>query len=81
MKKTIQEIFASILVISSLLFCMGIIVFAAISTYNEDENEYNNGICSRCGGHYHLAATDHGKFFYQCDECEFIIKIGHLINE
>lgn len=33
-------------------------------------DEYNNGICKECGGHYHLKDYTVNSFLYECDTCE-----------
>ena len=44
-----------------------------------DEEEYNNGICSLCGGEYKFTSTVHyhnggNRYYYTCDKC------GHTIE-
>lgn len=92
MKKTITSLLEELLtkiaplsvalsIIGSLFLVFVLFVFIASSNYNNDENKYNNGVCTVCEGHYHLAAVSHGYYYYQCDKCESIIKVRHLIGE
>lgn len=43
-------------------------------------NEYNNGICTRCGGSYaYQQAIGHQfttSYMYQCNKCGNVIEIG-----
>lgn len=44
-----------------------------------DKEEYNNGICSFCGGEYRFTSAVHyrnggDRYYYTCDEC------GHTIE-
>lgn len=46
----------------------------------KDERMYNNGICSECGGKYHLvgASNSHGNrdYVYECSECLYTIELN-----
>lgn len=77
----ITSILASLSVVVALLLIFGLMVFIAVTNYNKDENKYNNGVCSVCEGHYHFVAVDRGYYYYQCDNCESVIEVRHLMKK
>ena len=52
-----------------LVIIVTIILFVALGIveimHNGDVQVYNNGICSECGGHWHLVHDT----IYECDTC------------
>lgn len=45
---------------------------------NQSEEEYNNGICSECGGHYKFVSSsyirnDSDEYYYSCEDCGYTI--------
>lgn len=41
--------------------------------YGFSENEYNNGVCLECGGHYEFSNGSRGWLYYECDNCGNVI--------
>lgn len=73
MKKTITRISIVIFIVSLFL---AISVISAKSEIKKSEQNWNNGICTECGGNYHLVAVtknstvDHSKeYTYECKNC------------
>lgn len=52
---------------------LGLITIAFKSYVQIDANIWNNGICSKCGGHYEYVDTiphsSYIQFKYECDSC------------
>ena len=45
---------------------------------NQSEEEYNNGICSECSGHYKFVSSSHitngsNEYYYSCEDCGYTI--------
>lgn len=45
---------------------------------SQSEKEYNNGICSECGGHYKFVSSSHimngsNEYYYSCEDCGYTI--------
>lgn len=45
---------------------------------NQSEEEYNNGICSECNGHYKFVSSSHitngsNEYYYSCEDCGYTI--------
>jgi hypothetical protein len=81
MTRIITKIIAPLSVIGSLLLIFGLMIFVIVANYNNDENKYNNGVCTVCEGHYHFVAADRGYYYYHCDKCESVIEVRHLMNK
>ena len=92
MKKTITSLLGELLtriaplsvalsIIGSLFLVFVLMIFVINTNYNNDENKYNNGVCTTCEGHYHFVAANHGYYYYQCDKCESVIEVRHLMNK
>ena len=79
MKRVWHEYLEYILLVSliTIITISGII---AICVYNHN-NQYNNGICTKCGGRYEfLQAVGHfceTGFLYKCADCNNIIEIDN----
>lgn len=76
-----KEIIVSLSVVGWLLVIFGLMIFGAVASYNNDENKYNDGVCTVCEGHYHFVTADRGHYYYQCDKCESIIELNRLMNK
>jgi hypothetical protein len=75
-KELIKEIINVILFFFIIPIALGIIC-GMIET-NQSEEEYNNGICSECGGHYKFVSSSHIKnssdeYYYSCEDCGYTI--------
>ena len=73
MKETITRISIALFIVSLLL---AITVIGAKYEVKKSEQFWNNGICTECGGNYHLVAVtknstvDHSKeYTYECKNC------------
>ncbi len=75
LKEQIKEI------IKVILFFFIPIVLAIIGgtiEANQSEEEYNNGICSECGGHYKFVSSSYirngsDEYYYSCEDCGYTI--------
>lgn len=64
-----------------ILFVFITIVLAIIGgtiEANQSEEEYNNGICSECSGHYKFVSSSHitngsNEYYYSCEDCGYTI--------
>ena len=85
MKEYIKDIIIAVawfLVIAALL---GILALIEIKDKEYQEERWNNGICEKCGGHYHLVtAYTKGRngsvtyYIYECDECGHKLELRDL---
>lgn len=76
-KDIVKVIVFSILFVS-ILIVLGII--GGTIEANQSEKEYNNGICSECGGHYKFVSSSHinnisisDEYYYSCEDCGYTI--------
>lgn len=77
MKDIVKVILFSILFVS-IPITLGII--GETIKANQSEKEYNNGICSECGGHYKFVSSSHisdisisDEYYYSCEDCGYTI--------
>lgn len=79
-KPTKQQILAGIFIAVFIIVFFIFLVFILPYWMNKsDIEEYNNGICEKCGGHYHLLNISNGYVYYTCDMCEYTICLTHQI--
>ena len=79
-KDIVKVIVFSILFVS-ILIVLGIIGGTIEANQaNQSEKEYNNGICSECGGHYKFVSSSHinnisisDEYYYSCEDCGYTI--------
>lgn len=80
----------NIVSIITLAFCAVLIAFFTWSYNNKKEAkhaEYNNGICSQCGGHYDFIQAVGNrypiftKYIYKCDNCGNMIETYELYSD
>lgn len=50
-----------------IIFLVSIITLIVIAITNN--NNFNNGICKKCGGHYQLVDASLYTKYYVCDSC------------
>ena len=67
------------------IFCIALLTIAIVSGIvwnNQAISEYNNGICTHCGGHYifyQAIGHDGGNtYLYRCDGCGDFVEIPIL---
>lgn len=50
-----------------------------------DRNEFNNGVCIKCGGEYRFSSSTRYRmsetFYYTCQDCGWTIETNHLMNK
>ena len=68
-----------IIIFLVLALAFAIMIIGTRYEVKQDEKEYNNGICSLCGGEYKFTSAVHyrnggDRYYYTCDEC------GHTIE-
>ena len=63
---------------------VGIVFLGATVEKQRNEEIYNDGVCTNCGGHYKFVSaaktrstTTTTYYYYQCDNCEKIIELRH----
>lgn len=74
MKKDFSELIFILFI--AFIFAAG--CFIASCEHKNSEKNYNNGICTECGGEYHFSSAQHiknsgDKYYYTCKDC------GHTI--
>ena len=75
MKKTIQNLII-------ILAVLGVMVIGMVLSINTETAKYNDGICPKCGGHYHVAAMSRGSLYvYECDTCYNSFTSQFLLNK
>lgn len=70
-EKVIAVIIMVAVVAVALCFVFGVYNY----NHERDIKNYNDGICTECGGKYRLAAVSHGYFYYECEKCKHTISI------
>lgn len=74
MKRDFSGLFLTLFVV--LIFAAGILIANHESKVSKEN--YNNGICSECGGEYRFTSAQHIKnsgdrYYYTCEDC------GHTV--
>lgn len=60
-------------------FAVGFGLLRILIVENEKENEkWNNGICTECGGEYKFKNANNGTYYYACEDCDHVIKMAKL---
>lgn len=76
----IMKIIASIIVI---VVCIGTVTISLNEVKAADEN-YNNGVCTECGGHFEFSGGSqyktHHEYYYTCDNCGHTIIANHIME-
>lgn len=78
----IYEIGKEILVVIGML-CVGLILVGGIRSCMKhvDKNEYNDGICQKCGGHLEYEQAVGHQYFttymYKCENCGKRIELNY----
>lgn len=44
----------------------------------KDNEKWNNGICTECGGEYKFKNAYNSSYFYACENCDHVIKLEEL---
>lgn len=61
-----------------------IIVCVCLLDKKKDEKNYNNGICTECGGDYIFSSAAHvlggDNYYYTCNKCGHTIKTDGLMK-
>ena len=71
----IQELIDCIIMITVIVISL-LLMFAVYNdSKKRDTKNYNNGICTECGGEYRLVAVDRGYCYYECEECKHTISV------
>lgn len=67
-------------IISIILLAIFTTVFFGLSShYNKVEiDKWNNGICAECGGEYKFKNANYGVYYYACEDCDHVVKVGEL---
>lgn len=74
------------LAIGAIIFgvCYAMIVHEQ-AVHEDLKAEYNNGICLKCGGHYHLVAVKNKTasnseiyYYYECEKCYHVVAMNYL---
>ncbi len=85
MKEFIKDIIKAFAWLLLIVLILSIICFFEIKDAEYQEERWNNGICEKCGGHYHLVtAYTKGKdgsttyYIYECDECGNKLELRNL---
>ena len=82
-----KEMFFNI--VESLLLTLAIIVLiivcVSLFTQKNDEKNYNDGICTECGGNYIFSSAVHvhycdDNYYYTCDKCGHTIQTNKLMK-
>lgn len=81
MKDIVKVILFSILFVSipiTLSISITLSIIGGTIEANQSEKEYNNGICSECGGHYKFVSSSHirnssDEYYYSCEDCGYTI--------
>ncbi len=75
--KSILHGFIGMVIMASL---MSMVYFGAKYEAEKDEKLYNNGICSECGGEYHLVGASNSRgnkhYVYECSECLCTVELN-----
>lgn len=79
LKELMKDIVRAIVL--SILFFFSPIVLGIIGgtiEANQSKEEYNNGICSECGGHYKFVSSSYirnssDEYYYSCEDCGYTI--------
>lgn len=62
-----------------LAFVIGFGLLKILMLNAEKENEkWNNGICTECGGEYKFKNGNNGVYYYACEDCDHVIKMAKL---
>ena len=91
-KRNHREVKDALKVIFSWLLVMCIICGIAyvgitheMAVHEDAKLAYNNGICTKCGGHYHLAAVKNKtasnsetSFYFECENCYHVVVMPYL---
>ena len=72
----------SFVICCSIFFSIGAMVG---QQHVNDCDTFNNGVCVRCGGEYHMSGATQGPmgsktFYYTCQDCGGIIETTSLMN-
>ena len=85
MKEFVKDTIKVLAWVLLIVVILGIICFFEIKDKEYQEERWNNGICEKCGGHYHLVtAYTKGKdgyntyYIYECDECGHKLELRNL---
>ena len=81
MKKDFSELFFTLFIV--IIFVAGI--FITIYESKTSKENYNNGICTECGGEYRFSSSEHiknsgNKYYYTCKDCGHTV-ITYLIKK
>jgi DNA-directed RNA polymerase subunit RPC12/RpoP len=75
-----MKIILSIIVIA---VCLGT-VFIELNEVKTADEEYNNSICTECGGHFEFSGgsqyKSHHEYYYTCDNCGHTIITNHVMG-
>lgn len=85
MKEFIKDIIKAFAWLLLIVVILGIICFFEIKDAEYQEERWNDGICEKCGGHYHLVTaytkgrqSDPVYYIYECDECGNKLELKNL---
>lgn len=83
--KKIKENGTEIIFMVAIIVVMVLAVIVANHEAKQGEKNYNNGICTECGGSYYFVDTEHIKnsgdrYYYSCDKCGHTIMTTHLMK-
>lgn len=77
-ESTGNRIYFAFIAIICLILVLTILTVSALgeSPKKQDDLNWNNGICSKCGNQYSFkCVTSHFIYYFECDNCKNIIQL------
>lgn len=72
----------TIIGISICLLILLVIIVGMAVTRNHEKKEYNNGICTKCGGNLRYFDSDsQGGRGYNCDKCNNFVWVSYNVDK
>lgn len=83
--KKIKEYGTETIFMVAIIILMILAVIVANYENKQGEKNYNNGICTECGGNYYFIDMEHirnggDEYYYSCDKCGHTITTTHLMK-
>ena len=68
------------LIAIGLILCVAAVFMICNIIYSQSEKDWNNGICSECGGHFQyqqaIGQMYFTRYIYLCDGCGRMVKLS-----